>query len=289
MNLKYLLVVCFHIVPKAFLSRIFGYAARICLPASVLRILIRHYCVSFGVNVSEMEIPEKGFTTFDQFFTRRLKPGARLVDSDPAAVVSPVDGRIDQFGKITDMQIIQAKGIDFRLCDLIPEPYSRMFENGLFLTVYLSPGDYHRIHSPVDGFIECGIHIPGKLFPVSECMVNGIKGLFTKNERIITLIRMKSGICAVCKIGAMNVGRISVEYSDLTANTSAFRKSKTLSFPSNEALRLKKGDHLATFHIGSTVILLFSQKSARLGNLYCGQKVRVGENIGMIPKPVKKK
>lgn len=282
--MRYLTVLFFCVIPKAFLSRLFGYAARIRIPSPVLRFLIRRYCSAFKVNTGEMSVPAKGFATFDEFFTRKLKPGARPVDQDSAAVVSPVDGRIDQFGEITDMRIIQAKGIDFGLCDLVPEPYCRMFENGAFMTVYLSPGDYHRIHCPVDGSVEAGIHIPGKLFPVSECLVNGIRGLFTKNERLITFIKTGFGVCAVCKIGAMNVGRISVDYWNVETNHSFLRTCQSVTFSSHEDHRLKKGDSLGIFHLGSTVVLLFPRGSIEFERLCCGQKIQVGQKIGRMKK-----
>jgi phosphatidylserine decarboxylase len=250
----------------------------------VLSFFIRCYCRRYKINTEEMAVPVSGFKTFDDFFTRRLKKGIHHIDRGLNAVVSPVDGRIDQFGRIEGTRIIQAKGIDFLISDLIPLPNSYQFIGGIFITLYLSPGDYHRIHSPVDGMILGGLHIPGKLFPVAELMVKGIRGIFSKNERIITFIQTKKGVCAVCKIGAMNVGRISVTYADMISNQKIFRGRREIFFKPEETVPVKKGGDLGTFHLGSTVILLFPGDMIILEKLKQGQNVRMGQKIGTINK-----
>jgi phosphatidylserine decarboxylase len=274
----------FIIIPKAFLSRIFGFFARRRLPKGLLSSILRWYCKKYGVLTEEIETPEGGFVSLEHFFTRRVKPGVHKIDANPHSFVSPVDAKIAQFGDITGTRIMQAKNIDYLVSELLPSSIHHAFLDGSFVTLYLSPGDYHRIHSPVTGKIMAGIHFPGKLFPVAEFMVNGISGLFSKNERLVTYIQTEHGICAVCKIGAMNVGRIDVTYSDMMTNAHAFRRRKEISFPEKLRPQINKGDHLGTFHLGSTVILLFQKDMAVFENIREGMKVRMGQKLGVYGK-----
>ncbi|HEY1407204.1 MAG TPA: archaetidylserine decarboxylase, partial [Spirochaetota bacterium] len=194
-----IIIFFFVIIPKGFLSRIFGFFTRRALPGKFLSSVIRKYCAFYKVNLDEMELPIEGYRTLDSFFTRRLKKGVHQIDPGSDSVISPVDARIDQFGDITGTRIMQAKNIDYLVSDLIPAHLHHAFLDGSFITLYLSPSDYHRIHSPLNAFISGGLHVPGKLFPVMEYLVNGISGLFSKNERFITYLTTETGICAVCK------------------------------------------------------------------------------------------
>ena len=273
-----LLFFFFKIIPKNFLSRIFGYITQIPLPSFLLNSVINYYCKAYKVNKKEIDFPESGFKTFDQFFTRKLKKGIHKIDSKPDSVVSPVDARIDQFGKINSSSIIQAKGIEYTVFDLIPSETAHKFIDGSFVTLYLSPADYHRIHSPISGKIAGYFAIPGKLFTVQEFMVSGLKGLFTKNERLISFIKNKNKLVAVCKIGAMNVGRISLSYSNLETNH-WFRKRKEYTYSSGKQPSIKKGQEIGMFHLGSTIILLFQKNTIKFTKIKHGQKVRVGQKI----------
>jgi phosphatidylserine decarboxylase len=276
------LLFVFYILPKSLFSRIFGFFTRIPLGRPLLYAIINRYCIAYNVNVDEIEPVEDGFRNLDQFFIRRLKRGVHVVDPDVNAVVSPVDARIDQFGEITGTRIMQAKDIDYLVSDLVPASIHHSFLDGTFVTLYLSPSDYHRIHSPVDGVVTGVMHVPGRLFPVMEFAVNGIRGLFSINERLISYIKTGSGVCAVCKIGAMNVGRISVSYSDLVTNKSIFRRKREIVFPSEFRPHVRKGDEVGVFHLGSTVVLLFQKGMVQLDNLHVGQRIRVGEKIGKL-------
>ena len=177
---------------------------------------------------------------------------------------------------------MQAKNIDYLVSELIPAPLHHTFLDGTFVTLYLSPADYHRIHSPVDGVVSGVLHVPGKLFPVMEFAVNGIQGLFSINERLISYVKTEHGVCAVCKIGAMNVGRISLSYSDIITNRSVFRRKREIIFPSEFRPQVHRGDELGIFHLGSTVVLLFQKGMVELDRLYPGQKVRMGEKIATL-------
>ncbi len=271
-------ILLFKILPKSLISRWFGYLCLIPLPRFLLTGCINWYSAHYGVNREEIDYPEKGFRNFNSFFIRRLKPGVHRIDPDTKSIVSPVDARVDQYGKIEHTSILQAKGVDYSLSDLIPSPRYEQFIGGDFITLYLSPADYHRIHTPVNGEVAGFFYLPGKLHTVQEFMVQGLKGLFSLNERLITYVNTERGPVAVCKIGAMNVGRISAVYDPVETNKT-FRKRLEKLFPEGKRRIIAKGDELARFNLGSTVILLFPKDTIRFEKMSLGIKVRVGERI----------
>jgi phosphatidylserine decarboxylase len=270
----------FKIIPKGLISRLTGFVARLYLPGFVLNPVIKKYCNAYKVKRNEIDYPAHGFRTLDKFFTRKLKPGVHKINAEKDSVVSPVDARIDQFGTINRGSLIQAKGIEYKLGDLIPSKMANEFAGGSFITLYLSPADYHRIHSPASGSIIGYSAIPGKLFPVKDIMVKSINGLFTINERIISYIKNKNGLIAVCKVGAMNVGRITLSYSDSGVETNKFfRKRREFFYSQMDQPEIKKGDELGVFHLGSTVIIIFQKRKIKFADIKTGQTVRVGEKI----------
>jgi phosphatidylserine decarboxylase len=273
-------VFIFYLLPKSLLSRLAGRIARIELPAPALDRFIKWYCEKYRVK-DEYVIPAGGFKNFDDFFTRRLRTGARVSTRLKKVAISPVDGRIDQYGDIRETTLIQAKGLSYSLSELIPSDMSKEFKNGSYMTLYLSPGDYHRIHSPVSGRITGYYNIPGKLFTVQDYMVRGLEGLFVKNERIVTYIQSGSSVVAVCKIGALNVGRISLSYCDIATNK-LFRRRREVFFDEQHLVPVKKGEEIGVFHLGSTVILLFQKKSIAFCKIKPGDSIRVGETIGTL-------
>jgi len=275
---RQLAIFIFKIIPTSFLSRIFGYLALISLPNFKMKFIVRWYCNKFGVNLDEYIVPENGFKNLDSFFTRKIKPEKRKIDDTKNSIVSPVDGRIDSFGKITNGKLIQAKGIDYTLESLLPSDTAKDFQDGFFITIYLSPGDYHRMHSPVAGKIYGYFNLPGKLLTVQEFMVKGLKGLFSKNERIFSYIKTNHGKVAFCKVGAMNVGKITLSYNKEKTNKWIRRKQETF-FESKDEIAIEKGEEIAIFHMGSTVILLFQKNKIEFTQIKMGQKIKLGEKI----------
>jgi phosphatidylserine decarboxylase len=263
------------------LSRAFGALTRVPMPRVFLRRFIAWYTAKFGVNASEYVEPAGGFRTINEFFTRKLKDGVRPVDGDPQSVVSPVDARVDQYGRIDAEKLIQAKGIDYRLSELVPSEMHRHFLDGEFITLYLSPGDYHRIHSPVKGTIEGYFHVPGKLFTVQEFMVQSLPDLFSINERLISYVRAPGGMAAVCKVGATNVGRISLSYDTVITNRT-FRSRKERLYGDGEKKEIGRGGELGTFNLGSTVVLLFEKGMVRFDPLELGSRVKLGQRIAAL-------
>lgn len=279
-NSKFKILV-FKILPKGFISRVFGYTSLIPVPQGLMKKIIAWYSVKYGVNLGEAEIPAEGFKNLNKFFTRTLKPGARKIDEDKRSVVATTDSRVDQYGDIADDSILQAKGVDYSLRELIPSIEAEKFINGKYITLYLSPGDYHRIHSPVSGKITGFFNIPGKLYTVQTFMVKGFKGLFAVNERLITYIDTDHGAVAVCKIGAINVGKISLSY-DKSVTNKFFRSKNEHIYDENKMPSVKKGDEIGIFNLGSTVIILFEKGMMEFIDLEYGQKVKMGEKIGTL-------
>ena len=281
-----LLIFFFRIIPKSLISRIFGCIARITLPHYIMNSFIAWYSRKYGVK-EEFISPAGGFKTIDQFFTRRLRDGVHTIDKPLNCAVSPVDARIDQFGDIHDTTLIQAKGMEYSLRFLVPSETYRKFLWGKFMTLYLSPGDYHRIHSPVDGSIVGYFNVPGKLFTVQEWMVRGHPDLFAKNERLISYIESPIGFVAVCKIGAMNVGRITLSYCTIRTNRT-FRRRREFFFSPEERVPVHAGDELGVFHLGSTIILLFQREMITFDAFKTGEKIRMGNRIGVLNSEKKK-
>jgi len=278
--IRALLIFFFRIIPKSSLSRILGCVARITLPRSIMDAFIQWYSVKYGVK-EEFITPAGGFKTIDQFFTRRLKDGIHTIDRTGNCAVFPVDARIDQFGDIKDTTMIQAKGVEYSLRYLVPSETYRKFLWGNFITLYLSPGDYHRIHSPVDGTVVGYFNIPGKLFTVQDWMVRGLPDLFAKNERLISYIESRAGMVAVCKVGAMNVGRITLSYCAERTNRT-FRRRREFFFPPQDQVPVHAGDELGVFHLGSTIIILFQRGMITFDGFKPGEKIRMGNRIGVL-------
>ncbi len=282
MQNHHLLIFLFKIIPTSLLSRIFGLICMIPLPSFIITRFIQWYSAKFNIK-NEYNEPSGGFPTINQFFTRTLKPGIHIINQSKNAVVSPVDARIDQYGTIDDNAIIQAKGISYSLNDLIPSKTADRFRNGTFMTLYLSPGDYHRIHSPVNGTITGYFNIPGKLYSVHEFMVKGIKNLFCLNERLITYIETPKGMAAVCKIGAMNVGKITLSFETVCTNKT-FRKKNEFFYSSAFMPSINAGDELGRFNLGSTIVLIFEKGMVDFLPFKSATAIRMGTKIGTLKK-----
>jgi len=270
----------YRLMPLRLMSGITGMISSLRFPRAILRRAIDLYASRYGVNTAEMMVPPGGFGTFNDFFTRKLAAGARPIDADRRAVVSPVDGRIDRLGRIERDAMIQAKGIEYSLRDLIPSGTAEAFIDGDFITIYLSPGDYHRIHSPVDGTIAGYLHVPGRLLSVRESLVKRVPGLYTGNERVVTYIRANRGMVAVCKVGAANVGAISLSY-DAAARKGFSRSPKESLYNADQQKKVLRGDELGVFNLGSTVIVIFEKGSVRFTVESPGRRIRMGEKIAV--------
>lgn len=243
---------------------------------------IRCFCAYFSVNLSEAQVSDiNQFPSFNDFFIRRLKPGARTFSQEPLAIACPADGIISQLGRIRSEDLLQAKGINYTLSELFNgnEQMARYFENGEFITVYLAPKDYHRVHMPVMGVLRQMDHVPGKLFSVNAASVSAIPKLFARNERIISLFATANGPMAVILVGACLVGGVSTAWHGVAMPNS--RKQKLNIIYEDSTVTLQKGEELGYFQWGSTVIVLFAQDCMNWRpELQPGDSVRVGQTMG---------
>jgi len=272
--MRYLLL---KLLPKNLLSRLAGILADLELPSPVLSSLIDVYCRFYDVKRYEIKTPIGSMKSFNDFFTRELRPELRPIDQEPDSVVSPVDGTVAECGNIENGLLVQTKGILYSLEDLVGQQSAAVFKDGYYVTLYLSPADYHRIHVPVAGKIKHFSYFSGNLWPVNSIGVKNVGGLFALNERIITPVESKSGIVGMVKVGATIVGRITVNYSDLTSNS---KQQTRLNLPIIPSREYQKGEEIGQFQLGSTVILLFEKNRFKPSDIRPGSPIKMGEKIG---------
>jgi len=266
------------LLPKRQLSRFVGGATRLSGLRGAHQAAIRAFAQQYKVNVDEAELPLEAYETFGDFFVRRLRPGVRPIAPGDDVVVSPVDGTVSQAGVTTGGRIIQAKGRDYSLAALLAdEEEARRFSGGAWTTIYLSPRDYHRIHAPLGGQILGWSYVPGNLWPVNRPSVRGVPELFAINERAIVWMQTPVGRVAVVAVGATIVGRIRLSFDELATNQGEPAKRVRYEAPRTVA----KGDEIARFEMGSTVILCFEPGRVQLDErLQPEVELRLGERIG---------
>jgi phosphatidylserine decarboxylase len=267
------------LLPKSVLSSAVGALTRAPAPAALHQTAMRAFSRAYGVDLSEAELPLEGYARFADFFSRGLRSGARPIDPDPRAVVSPVDGVVSQVGRVEVGTCLQAKGIRYPVDRLLgdAELAQAFARGGAFATFYLSPRDYHRIHVPVSGRVVSSRYLPGQFWPVNPATVRSKEALFCLNERLVTVLETDLGRCAVVKVGATCVARIRVGYDDRLTHAGQQPGLRTYDPPRS----LLKGAELGRFEMGSTVILLFEPERVRWdGWLQPAATVRMGQRIG---------
>lgn len=250
----------FHL--QHYLSRFLGFLANLRNMPLFKNLAIRYYIYHYGIDMREAEQEDiKQFPTFNAFFTRALKPAARQLATNPKAIISPVDGAISELGTIQKQQLVQAKGKYYSIVELLGEDQklAEKFKQGHFLTAYLAPKNYHRIHMPLTGRLQRMIHIPGCLFPVHTQSVATVDNLFALNERAVCLFSTSVGIVAVILVGALIVGSISTVWHGTI--TPPHGKIITSWDYNDQNITLQQGEEMGRFNLGSTVILLFPEKS----------------------------
>jgi phosphatidylserine decarboxylase len=251
-------------------------------PAPILRALMRAYIRAYRVDMSEVAEPLSSFTTFNAFFTRRLRAGARPISTEPGTVVSPSDSRLASLGTLPEDGLLeQIKGRTYPLVDLLGSAQdATVFARGVHATLYLSPSMYHRVHSPVDGVIRSWRYLPGRLFPVNTMAVRQVERLFAVNERVyIHIDTVEFGPVAVVMVGATNVGRISLSFAPLVTNEGRPAGEVTPPVP----IPVARGDELGAFNLGSTVVLLVADHSLRPAGVAPDDLVRVGQPLWRRP------
>ncbi len=247
---------------------------------SIKQWLIDTVTRKFGVDLSEAAEPDpRAYPTFNAFFTRALKPGARVADPDPNALLMPADGHISQCGEIVDGRIFQAKGQSFTAAELLgDETAAAPFADGLFATVYLSPRDYHRVHMPWTGTLRETVHVPGRLFSVGTDAVASVPRLFARNERLVCHFDTDFGPMASVMVGALLVSGIETVWSGVEVPAYGDRIEKK--DYRGKGIVLQRFAEMARFNYGSTVIVLLPKGAAQLApNLAAEMAVRLGERL----------
>ena len=242
--------------------------------------IIRRFVAKYQVNMAEALDPDiASYPTFNAFFTRALKPGARpLADAD---LVCPVDGAISQFGVIDKDQIFQAKGHHYSTTAVLggDSALAAQFDGGHFATIYLSPKDYHRIHMPCDGTLRRMIYVPGDLFSVNPITARGVPGLFARNERVVCIFDSPLGTFALILVGATIVGSMATPWAGVI-NPPRSGTVREWTYPAGQ-VSLKQGDEMGRFLLGSTVVMLFPKGPLQFNPAWvAGRGVRLGEAMG---------
>jgi len=236
-----------------------------------------------GVDWSESKHQDYAdFETFNAFFTRELADGARPLDPDPKAFLSPSDGRISACGRITNDRILQAKGHHYSIRSLLAnDPGAAEFNNGFFHTIYLSPRDYHRVHMPLAGTLQRMIHVPGRVFSVSPATVRQVPNLFARNERVVSLFDTPNGPVALVLVGAMLVSSMETVWAGVVTPPRGRKISR--GDWSRRDIRLDRGQEMGRFNMGSTVVLLLPPGAvASLEDFEPGDPVLMGQKLGRL-------
>lgn len=252
---------------------------------------IRVFARLSGVDLSEAAEPDPAaYPHFNAFFTRDLKPAARPVTTGERDLASPTDARVSAMGRLDHGQVFQAKGKDYSVVDLLGGSAERAapFLEGSFITLYLSPRDYHRVHAPLSGELVETVHVPGRLFSVQPGTVRARSRLFTSNERVAAIFHTDLGPLAVVLVGALFVGAIETVWSGLVTPPRGRAVTSTPCGPgTGHRVILERGDELGRFNFGSTVIVLLGGRAVEWRDaLAPGLLVRVGEKLGQVPGPV---
>ena len=236
----------------------------------------------FGVDLGEAAQPDaRSYPTFNAFFTRALKPGARVADPDPRVLLMPADGRISQCGPIENGRIFQAKGHSFTAAELLGDAEAaKPFENGLFATVYLSPKDYHRVHMPWTGTLRETVHVPGRLFSVGTAAVATVPRLFARNERLVCHFDTSFGPMASVMVGALLVSGVETVWSGV--EIPRYGDAITRKDWRGKGITLERFAEMARFNYGSTVIVLLPPGVAELApELQAEVAVKLGQRLAV--------
>jgi phosphatidylserine decarboxylase len=277
-----------YLLPQHLLSRQVHRLAR-CRVKPVKNALIGAFVRHFRPDMSEAADPEpRDYQSFNAFFTRSLRPGARPCDPDPRVLASPVDGTVSQIGRLDGLRMLQAKGHDYSLEALLggSSAWVQRFAGGSFATLYLAPFNYHRIHMPAAAALRASWYIPGRLFSVNTATAAAVPGLFARNERVVCTFEEGNLSFALALVGALFVGSIAtVWHGDVTPCRP--RRAKQLPLDTGRApLRLERAAELGRFNMGSTVILLLPPDAVEwLPGLRPGSPVRVGQTIARLCPP----
>jgi phosphatidylserine decarboxylase len=273
---------CLGFLPRKRLSRLVGALVHSERPAFFAKLLRKVLISKFGIVTSEAEHPVSHYPSFGKFFARKLKTGAR--DFSSSGLLSPCDGSLEQWGKIVDGTLVQCKGKTYTLDTLLADPkLAKTYEGGMFMTIYLAPFNYHRVHWGHAGSLLWTRFIEGDLWPVNATSVEHVPELFCQNERYVSELKTERGNMSSVMVGATNVGWMKLAH--LSEETEQIMLSRGGGYAVHEDLSISNGDEFGLFNMGSTVILLLDQamtqsfdwSSLQQGKVIAGQVLGVSE------------
>ncbi|WP_114417384.1 archaetidylserine decarboxylase [Marinospirillum perlucidum] len=263
MNKAKLFALSQYLLPHHLLSRLTGHLAA-CQIGWVKNLLITRFAKHFQVDMSEAQEEQlTAYASFNDFFTRPLKPGARPITPDPKQLACPADGAISELGSLEHGRVLQAKGIHYSLTRLLGDDADKAapFMGGSFATIYLSPRDYHRVHMPLGATLKETLYVPGRLFSVNQATADNVPGLFARNERLVCFFDTQAGPMAMVLVGAMIVAGIETVWDGQV--TPPVRQVTLKDFTDPQPVVLEKGEEMGRFKLGSTVILLFGPDAVK--------------------------
>jgi phosphatidylserine decarboxylase len=266
------------LLPLNHLSFITGKLADLRLPSLVAPKILSLAAKALKIDLSESAQDLRQFKSLNALFLRALKAGLRPIGP---GLVSPVDGTLRSFGRLSAGKTLLVKGQELDLPKLLGSAdYAKRFSAGFFFNLYLSPKDYHHVHYPVSGEIIACTHIPGRLWPVNDWAIKHVDDLFSVNERLVTHIETTSGLVSVVMVGAANVGKMSLSYAEIVTNSRLGAKEpRTIVFTPKKTC--SKGERLGSFHLGSSVLLLCEGEITPCPELLPG-KVSFGQSLGLL-------
>jgi phosphatidylserine decarboxylase len=249
-----------YLLPKHLMSRLIYRLTRSEAPF-VKRTFLRIFLNGYRINMAEAQQPDPfAYPSFNAFFTRALRPDARPIASEPAVIVSPVDGTVSQCGELQGDSILQAKGHRYSLRELLAgdEAAVSAYRDGSFACIYLAPYNYHRIHMPEAGVVRGNLYVPGDLFSVNASTARAVPRVFARNERLICDFDTEHGRMAVILVGALHVGSIETVHCG-EVNPLPRRRKAPQPISTGIGRRFARGEELGRFNMGSTVVLLFQR------------------------------
>ena len=267
-----------YLIPKQAITALAGKLAS-AKAGKLTTAVIRWFVKRYQVNMAEAAEPNiEAYESFNEFFTRPLKKGARRITK--ADFICPVDGAISQFGDIKADQIFQAKGHQYSTLAMLAgdKALAANFQNGSFATLYLSPKDYHRIHMPCDGTLKSMTYVPGDLFSVNPTTAQGVPGLFARNERVICEFDSAQGTFVLILVGATIVGSMATVWHGVV-NPPRVGRITTWTYE-NQSITFKQGEEMGRFLLGSTVVMLFPQDTVKFNSKWTPTKpIQLGEKM----------
>tara|TARA_R110002110_G_scaffold1141_2_gene4717 strand:+ start:1130 stop:1987 length:858 start_codon:yes stop_codon:yes gene_type:complete len=273
-----------YVTPQLAVSRLAGRLADNDHNPALKNRVVKWFVKRYGVDMSEAAEPDPtAYSSFNEFFTRALKPGIRPVAEGDNTFISPVDGAISQLGQVSGYRIFQAKGQSFSLIELLGGDTHRAeaFNEGAFSTIYLSPKDYHRVHMPLAGKLREMVYVPGKLFSVNPATAENVPNLFARNERVVCIFDTAAGPMALVLVGAMIVGSVETPWAGVVAPNSS--GVKVITYEGESAISFAKGEEMGRFRLGSTVVMVMPKGSVRWdAEQVAGKRVRMGEAFGKV-------